>query len=431
MNQHPGVRIALAAGLLLTAACAHRRAHDLAGGWAGTWTRDGDPLAVAVAFTWTGDHYEGSFDADALQVAGIPFANVTGAGGRVHFELAGDATTAIFDGTLAGDAIGGSFVDGDAHGTFSLARAARPAAGVRREDVRFLNGAAALAGTVLSPTEPGRHAGIVFLHGSGPEGRWANRYLATKFAERGVVALIYDKRGVSGSTGDWQSAGFDELADDAAAATRWLRARADVDPARIGIYGHSQGGTLAPLVAARDAQLAFIVASAAGGIDPAAVEAYSVGNSIGLSRLPDGERAQARQFVDAIVDVAYRGGDRAALDALAAGLRDRAWHFEPPPPSHSYWAISKRIAGFDPARAWDRVTAPVLLVYGARDERVPPDASAQAIQEALAAAGNHDVTLRTYPDADHTFTIPSPRGGWPRHTPSYADDLIRWVLARK
>ena len=62
---------------------------------------------------------------------------------------------------------------------------------------------------------------------------------------------------------------------------------------------------------------------------------------------------------------------------------------------------------------------------------MPPDASAQAIQAALAAAGNHDVTLRTYPDADHTFTIPSPRGGWPRHTPSYADDLIRWVLARR
>ena len=128
-------RIALALGLLVTAACAHRRAHDLAGGWAGTWTREGDPLTVAVALTRTGDHYEGSFDADAMQVAGIPLANVSGAGDRVHFELAGDETTAIFDGVLAGDAITGRFVDGDAHGTFSLARAARPAAPVRREDV--------------------------------------------------------------------------------------------------------------------------------------------------------------------------------------------------------------------------------------------------------------------------------------------------------
>jgi dipeptidyl aminopeptidase/acylaminoacyl peptidase len=280
---------------------------------------------------------------------------------------------------------------------------------------------------------PGRHPAIVFLHGSGPEGRWANRYLANRFAEQGFVALVYDKRGVGQSTGDWKSAGFDGLADDGATAIKFLASLPEVDHRRIGLYGHSQGGTIAPLVATRAKQAAFVIASAAAGLDPAVVELYSVGNSMNLQGLTGSEHADALTYLHALVDVAYGGANRQALDALALKFKSRDWYVDPPPADNYYWSFSKRIAGFRPAKYWARVKVPVLLVYGARDERVPPGESAAAIQSSLLAGGNDNVTVKTYPRADHTFVIiePAPQGGWPKHVPGYADYLINWASGRR
>jgi hypothetical protein len=216
-------------------------ADNLTGDWKGTWTKDGDALPVTVTFAKTGDAYSGAFDSDALQVAGIPLSDVSDTNGRVHFQIKGDQTTTVFDGELAGDAISGSFTEGRDKGSFELVRAALPATQIRVRDVTFQDRNVTLAGTILFPATFGKHPAIVFLQGSGPEGRWANHFLAQKFAERGIVALIYDKRGVGPSTGNWQKATFEELADDAVAGIRFLQSQSEVDPDRVGIYGHSQG----------------------------------------------------------------------------------------------------------------------------------------------------------------------------------------------
>jgi uncharacterized protein len=267
------------------------------------------------------------------------------------------------------------------------------------------------------------------MHGSGPEGRWANRWLAQQLARAGFVALIYDKRGVGSSSGAWRTAGFDALAADAVAGVRFVQSLPEVDRNRVGIYGHSQGGTLAPLVAIAAPDLRFVIASAAGGVAPADVEEYSVGNAIGIAKLPAADQADARAFVQALVAVAYRGKPRGSLDALAARDHAKPWYFTPPPPSDSYWALSKLIAAFDPARAWQQVHASVLLVYGAHDERVPPDASMRSIEAALHAGGNERVTAILFPHADHTFGVVDPptTRGWPKREPSYAQTLIAWA----
>ena len=393
--------------------------------------RGGDTLPIDAAFTGAGAQLAGTFDSDALQVAGIPFSNVRLSGTAAHFELAGDSSTVAFDGALAGDAITGTFTDGANRGTFQLHRAkvARPA--VHARDVTFADGAVTLAGTVIAPAAAGTHAAIVFMHGSGPEGRWANRYLAQKLAEHGIVALIYDKRGVGASTGDWRGAGFEPLADDAAAGVRFVRSLPEVDPRRVGIYGHSQGATLAPLVATKLGDLAFVIASAPGGLAPADVEIYSIENSIGVAALPAAERADAKAYVRAVVDVAYRGAPRAGLDALATRFAKRSWFFPAPADGDPYWAMSRQIAAFDPARAWRGVKAPVLLAYGAFDERVPR-AGIDAIAAALHAGGNTRVTLHVWPHADHTFTIVDPpkHDGWPAHAPDYATALADWVTTQ-
>jgi len=417
-------------------ACPQKPSHpaqkyDLAGSWKGTWTKDGDALAVTMTIAKTGHIYSGAFDSDDLQVVGIPLSGVTGTNGKVRFLLKGDQTTAVFQGAIKGDVMSGTFVDGGTKGSFYLARSVLPAAKIATRDVTFQNKDVTLAGTLLLPAASGRHPAVVFLHGSGPEGRWASHYLAQILAENGIVALIYDKRGVGQSTGDWRKAGPEALSDDAVAGIRFLESQPEVDAARIGIYGHSQGGTFAPLVGVRAGDLRFIVASAAGGIDPADVETFSVENSIGVASLPLPDRADAQSYVHALVDVAYRGRDRAELDAASAKFQGREWYFAPPPPDNSYWQISKGIAAYTPAEFWRQIKVPVLLIYGAHDERVPPRESASAIQSALAAGGNAQVTLVAYPNSDHTFTIVDPphKGGWPKHEPDYAKALANWILA--
>jgi uncharacterized protein len=404
-------------------------AASLSGGWKGTWTKDGDALPVTVTFATTAGGFSGTFDSDSLQVTGIPFSKVTDTGGKIHLELKGDQSTTVFDGTLAADAITGTFVDGQSKGTFQLTRFDLPAASVQSREVTFADGDVKLAGTLLLPADAGKHPAILFLHGSGPEGRWANHYLARKCAEAGIAALIYDKRGVGQSTGDWQKVGFEPLAEDAFAGIRFLQSSPEIDAAQVGIYGHSQGGTIAPLVATRAPGLAFVIASAAGGTTPADMETYSVGNSVNLSKLPPLEQKDAQGYIHALVDVAYRGKHRAELDAMAARFKSRDWFFDPPPPSHSYWAISRQIAAFEPARWWRQVKAPVLLIYAAHDERVDPTVNARAIQAALRSGGNDRVTLKMFPDSDHTFTIidPAKKGGWPKREPDYSSTVLHWV----
>lgn len=420
---------AVAAAALPPSALA-QDAPGLAGRWTGIWSKAGDDLAVVVTFAGAPGAWTATFDSDELQAAAIPFSEVTLKEGKLGLMLRGDASTTAFDGVLVGDIIAGEFTEGGIQGAFQLNRDLTPPAPVRTEEVVFRNGEVSLAGTLLRPAAPGRRPAIVFLHGSGGEGRWASRWLAQRFAAAGFSALIFDKRGVGQSTGDWRQSGFEDLAEDAAAGVRLLRSRPDIDPARIGVYGHSQGGTIAPLAAERAGGLAFVIASAAGGVDPAAMEVYSVANSIGVAGLSAAEAKDARAYVRELVEVAYHGRDRAGLDRMAARFKGRSWYFDPPATDDSYWALSRRIAGYDPAAHWARVRAPVLLLFGARDERVPQSESAAAIRAALARGGEADVTLRIFPGADHTFRLKATEGGWPKRAGGYAETMIDWARSK-
>jgi len=85
---------------------------------------------------------------------------------------------------------------------------------------------------------------------------------------------------------------------------------------------------------------------------------------------------------------------------------------------------------YDPLAWWSRVKVPVLLVYGANDQRVPAEESAKRIAAALRRAGNKDVIVRLYPGADHTFRLPPGPSGWPATAPGYVSDLIGWLAKR-
>ena len=417
-------------GVLTLAACTHQPAPrpNIIGVWAGQWRKADSAIDVVMRFEQSEAGYTGEFDSGDLRVVGIPFARVAVSGNDVRFEVAGNDTTTAFDGVLSNETLEGVLREGEAAGTFSFRRAINPSPRPAATQVTFDNGGLTLAGEVVTAgSTPASRPGIVFLHGSQAEGRWASRYLAHRFAERGFAALIFDKRGVGQSSGDWQSADFNDLAGDGVAAFAALAAHDGVDRNRIGIFGHSQGGGIAPLVAQRT-PAKFVIGSAAPGLSPAEIEIYSVGNAIGAPALTGAERADAEDYVREIVAVGYEGHPYAVLEHKARTYADRGWFFAPPTADDYYWAFARRIASFDPAVEWSRVGAPVLLLYGAQDERVPPTISADALARALRQAGV-PVSVRIYDGADHAFRLAPQEGGWPRTAPGYVEDMLDWAAA--
>ena len=103
---------------------------------------------------------------------------------------------------------------------------------------------------------------------------------------RGMAVLGYDKRGVGGSTGDWNTASFDDLAGDVVAAFEYLKTRSDIDPAQIGLLGVSQAGWIMPLAAVRAKDIAFLISISGAGIPAAETTIDQAQNEMTASGMP-------------------------------------------------------------------------------------------------------------------------------------------------
>lgn len=429
MNFRLAFQIVLFAGTLAPPALASQTGPE--GTWTGQWVRDGSALTVETTFARTSSGYIGSFSSSQLLVIGIPLSDITYDPPRIAWKIVGDETTTVFDGSVQGDLLTGSFTDGEGKGTFSLRRGKAEGVEARETEIMFHNGTVVLSGTVVSPPGGGPFPGVVFLHGSGPEGRWANRYLAHAFARHGVAALIFDKRGVGRSAGDWHKGGFEELVGDDAAAIEALRSQPRVSRDRVGIFGHSQGATIAPWVAARDGRVAFIVAAAAGGVSMADMEVFSLSHDLKIDGLPGPQKSLASKYIHAVVATAYEGAPRSQLERIWQEVRGYPWAFAPPPESDSYWSFSRQNANFDPLAFWRRVTVPTLLLYGDRDEREPPRLSAARIAQAYLEGQGPNLQVIVFPHADHSYRLVRDNKGtfiWPQNAPGYPDRAIEWVL---
>ena len=128
------------------------------------------------------------------------------------------------------------------------------------EEVTFRSSGFEISGVLVKPAEEGVFPAVVVLHGSGPESLNDPAYKATAntLVRSGFAVLLYDKRGVGNSGGDFEAARYSDFVDDAVEAVRYLRYREDVDPNRIGLFGNSESGWFTPEIAYRSENIAFI-----------------------------------------------------------------------------------------------------------------------------------------------------------------------------
>jgi hypothetical protein len=280
----------------------------LDGTWQGYWSRAGDTLPVTLVVqrdTTTGRH-TAAFSSERLRVGGIPFGEVRIEGCcDVTLVLRGDQTTIEFTGLLHGDSLTGVLREGSREGRFAYHRRLPEAPPYDERDIAFQNGAVTLAGTLLLPRAEGRVPVVVFLHGSGPEGRWGSRYLATQVAAHGIAGLIFDKRGVGASSGDWRLATPDDLVSDAAAADSARGRAAD----RPDAYRDPRTQSGARCAHGRGALLfgGLRRRISCRGAPMDSVEIFSVLNSVLPAATTLEDTASAVQYVSELVGVAYRG----------------------------------------------------------------------------------------------------------------------------
>ncbi|MBI3972536.1 MAG: alpha/beta fold hydrolase [Chloroflexi bacterium] len=306
---------------------------------------------------------------------------------------------------------------------------------LRGEEVTFRNGDVTLAGTLLLPEGAGPHPAVVMIHGSGKQTRGGVRLWADYFVRRGIAALVYDKRGADASSRAGGS--FEDLAHDALAGLACIRARPAIDPRRVGLWGGSQGGWIAPLgaVLAPD-HVAFVVMMAGPGVSIPEQNVQNVEHSMRAAGCSAEAIAAAVEWMRAFNHLWATGEGFEQVRDGHARLRERGWaDFVGPsvekPPSHAGLRIGRFDMAYEPVPMLERVMWPVLALFGEHDTAVPPEQNAPPVQAALRRAGNPASTVRIVPRANHLGLVATDDGRLATCThfiPEYLKTAADWIL---
>lgn len=356
-----------------------------------------------------------SRDADQVTLR-IPMANVT-------FSAALDADA----GVLAGDWTRPGFPDVEvvfsrtALEIVAPTRPQTPQAPFPYDitDVRIDNPDAegvTLAGTLTQPRGSDLVPAVVLVSGSGPQDRdesiWEHRpfaVLADHLSRQGIAVLRYDDRGFAESTGDFATGTSLDFAGDAMAALRWLRTQPGIDPNQVGVIGHSEGGLIAPIMAAEVDAPDFLVLLAGPGtsgreivLEQSALIARAAGGA------PEGvaSMVEALEIMTAQAALAENGADVRArvtpilTDEFMARLGvpadqkelflvqiTRDWYVE--------------FLNHDPIPYLQAVDQPVLAIIGSLDLQVPAPSNLAGLRRGL--AHNADATILELEGLNHMF----------------------------
>jgi pimeloyl-ACP methyl ester carboxylesterase len=415
----------------------------LAGRWEGAIVRRDARLTVALEIAQGQEGLTATLDIPDWYVTRARIERVRCEGARVRLGQAVGAAPGTFDGVLRKGRIAGvykgSFAEEEISARFTLHRKRRTPLPYREKPIRLANGGVTLAGSLIVPRGRGPHPALVLLHGSGPQTRDSYlRFFADFFARRGIAALLYDKRGTGASGGPaWAGDDFEALAADALAAVRWLRGRREIDPGRIGLWGVSQGGWIGALAASRSREIAFVINISGLGVTIGEQERYDDEARLREKGFSEEEIAEAISLLKAADDYARTGG---RWDRVGAGLRrakEKPWYplldrypVKLLPRDAPGWRDWGAILDLDPCVYWEKVSVPVLALYGERDRVTPARVSALRVANALRRGGNADSTVRLFPRADHGLWIPPPADrpwGWRRPAPGWLDTMAAWV----
>jgi uncharacterized protein len=386
-------------------------------------------LRVIFHIANTSDGLTATLDSPDQGMKGMPTSSVKRDGASLKIEV--QKISGVFEGKIAADvsSIDGTWSQGGGTLPLTLKRVTekdkaalepkRPQNPVKPypyhdEEVTYENKVqnVTLAATLTIPQGKGPFPGVVLITGSGPQDRDETLLghkpflvLSDYLTRHGIAVLRADDRGTGKSTGVFATATTADFATDTEAGVAYLKTRAEVDPHKIGLIGHSEGGVIAPMIAARNKDVAFIVMMAGTGVPGdevlvAQIEAINIANGkapevAAKDAAREGEILKLVETTNDPAQLEKALKEKMPVDAPAtqAGLQVELLT--------SPWF--KYFLTYDPATALRKVTCPVLVLNGSLDKQVLPDQNLPAIRKALAEAGNKNVEIDELPGLNHLF----------------------------
>jgi hypothetical protein len=371
-----------------------------------------------------------ALDSPDQGISGLPAVKVSQKETAFHFEI--PVVSGVYDGTInvAKTAITGNWTQNGVRQKlefqrsdqlFELRRPQTPAKPYpyREEEVVLPNEKVkiSLAGTLTLPSGNGPFPAAVLLSDSGPHDRdetLAGHHplliLADHLTRKSFAVLRFDKRGIGKSTGDYASATTEDFAGDAEAALAYLKTRKEIAARKIGLIGHGEGGMIAPIVAARSKDVAWMVSLASPGLkgeDALLLQSETILKAAGVN---EDQLALTLDFDKQTYALIRQEKNPATLEAKLNDLVQSSAMSAPLPPA--VWQSQMRMLlspwfryflDYDPVPAFAKTTCPVLVLQGAKDMQVPAKENLSRIQKALENTGNKDFQSAELPGLNHLF----------------------------
>jgi pimeloyl-ACP methyl ester carboxylesterase len=431
---------------------------DIDGAWLGTLDLSGGiKLRIVFHIVNTEDGLMATLDSPDQGVKGVPVTTVKRDGATLKIAIVRISGT--FEGKIAADlsSIDGTFTQGAAmplvlhrlkdESELELRRPQNPTKPYpyHDEDVSYENKVqnVTLAATLTLPPGKGPFTAVVLITGSGPQDRDESLLghkpflvLSDYLTRQGVAVLRADDRGTAKSTGNFATATTADFATDTEAGIAYLKTRPEINPNKIGLIGHSEGGIIAPMIAARNPDVAFIVMMAGSGVPGDQIlvaQVEAIDESSGKTH-EEAVKAAARQRE--LLTLVETEKDQAVLEKE---LKEK---MTGDVPEAQMGGVIRTLTSpwfryfltYDPAIALRKVTCPVLAINGEKDTQVPPAQNLPAIRKALEQAGNKHFEVDELPGLNHL--LQTARTGSPAEyaqieetiSPVALDKMAGWIL---
>ncbi len=282
-----------------------------------------------------------------------------------------------------------------------------------------------LAGTLTLPRTEGLFPAALLISGSGAQDRNETVFghrpflvLADYLTRRGIAVLRVDDRGVGGSTGEVSEATSEDFASDVLASVNYLKSRGEINPKQIELIGHSEGGIIAPMVAAESPDIAFIVLLAGTGLTGEEIlylQGALIAKAGGESEEEIAKNRAVQEQIFAVLKKEENNESaikklRIIYEDALAGLSEEEKESIGDLEVYMESQIQKVLSPwfrffltYDPKPTLMKVKCPVLAINGEKDLQVPPKENLSAIEEALLAGGNEDYTIKELQGLNHLF----------------------------
>lgn len=345
-----------------------------------------------------------------------------------------------------------------------------PVNAMKEVEVNFNSGSNNLSGILTLPDSEGPFPSLVLLHGSDRGGVENYKNEAHELVKAGYAILRYDSPGKGSSTGSTFGETFDQRVAEALSAIEFLASRQEIKTERIGLWGISQGGWICQMAAAQSEKVAFIIPVSGPGVSVAEQELFRVETessyagfsevdikkAVLVRRLLLDEVLSAPRYKDlnvadasslgegpwsTLMNLVYPESEMAAGDELQALIRIlQEVHMEPwsayigtqqvmpmleSLPAEAFPSVKAMMEStlfVDPANYLSKIHVPVLAIFGEKDASVPVSKSIEVYEKSLQDAGNQDLTVKIFPDANHIIHVnDKPASG-------YYSSMVKWLL---